>query len=869
MRWLLGPGPVRAVTGFGQRVRQRYDVRAEHRRERKLDLASRRLHATRPTPDLRLLPVGLLAWGTALVTASGSLVGPPSPTGWALLLGTVALTTVLLLLVARRTRWKFPWSTVALCALVASAVAAGAWQHHDRVQQEHGEGVGIQRLQFEVTDRPIPWNSRRSDPRGSSGESSSGVVVPVRTETGLEATVFATDSRWRTVAADDVVEALATPGDGGDGALTYSVSGAPTVTGSVRGTGLMGWLDGAKDRFMAAAQPHGTDSASLMPGMTYGDRSSFDSGLEQSMKDTGLTHLTAVSGSNCALVMILAGHLALSFGASRRVCVLSGVGALGVFVLLVGPDPSVLRAAVMGSVGAAGILVGRGGTSLAALSAAMAGLLVVDPRLGTDFGFALSVCATAGIIVTGRPLVRLLERFLPTLVATLIAIPVVAQLWCAAVLTMLTPTVAVWSVPANALVAPVVPVVTVIGLLALVAFGIGGGPLLVVGQALMWLGSVPVAGVAAVARYFAGLPGAVLPWWEPPVGPAIMALICAAVILVIHRLDARGRRQPTWGSLETKPSIAAVPEEQWLRAKRIRRRYVTAAAALTVACGVVVAVQVLARDPPRTDWRAVMCDVGQGDALLLRGSSGGQPGESATVLIDAGPDPSALRRCVKTAGVEAIDLLILTHDHADHVAGADGLQDYVEIREVWYSSGTGRPPQEIGAWQVPGERPPPGTVYQRAGMTVEALGPLTDPQAAVDSSGENNASLAIRAELTGNDDGAGPAATMTVFAAGDLQEEGASSLIKTYGAAPGGVLDVDVLKVSHHGARNGGTAIIEATSPHLALISVGADNDYGHPNSQITAHLSSQDVPVVRTDQAGSVELFIDDDARLRVETTR
>ena len=130
-----------------------------------------------------------------------------------------------------------------------------------------------------------------------------------------------------------------------------------------------------------------------------------------------------MSGSNCALVMALAGQLALGLGARRRVCVMIGLGALGLFVVLVGPDPSVLRAAVMGVVAALAVLSGRGPVSLAALSTAMCVLLVIDPGLGPEFGFALSVCATAGIVVTARPLTRVLEHVMPTVLAIVLTLP--------------------------------------------------------------------------------------------------------------------------------------------------------------------------------------------------------------------------------------------------------------------------------------------------------------------------------------------------------------------------------------------------------------------------------------------------------------
>lgn len=967
-------------SGAWHRVLTRLEKSREDRQSRRSARRFRQRRAFRPTRDLRLIPVGLVAWGTSLLTAGGVFPRGPDLSRTEVQLGAAVLLIVVIAgcwvlfrppgahgrvrpdrlggrassvgwtgaessggtgaLVGQRqqerlrrfgrflTAFRATLPTLLLCLVVATGVSAVAWQQNVRAAQAHDTAFDVlvteasaeqtvtvaaddqaghdpktttSRIELEIIDRPVAWQAEDRFQGEATGESGSGVVVQVQTAEGVPATVFARDSRWRAVRAGDVVDVVVTAQPPTAGELVLRTSGPPQTSGRVDHGAFLTWLEDAKARFMAATLDHGSDTSSLLPGMTYGDRSGFDPALEQAMKDTGLTHLTAVSGSNCALVMLLTGHLGLALGVRRKGCIALGLGALGVFVLLVGPDPSVLRAAVMGSVAAAGVLAGRSGTSLAALSAAMCLLLLADPSLGLDFGFALSVCATAGIIVTGRPLIRSLDRWLPAWVATLIAVPVVAQLWCAPVLTLLTPVIPVWSVPANALVAPVVPLVTVNGLLALLALGIGGPFGGHLGAWLMIPGSWLVRVVAEAARGFAGLPGAVAPWWEPPVGPAVMAAVSSVMIVAIHRWDRRNTAVTTSGRVQRQPAPGPVDEATW---NRVRSRTVLlrwSSIVLAAVCGVSLVVLWLVRPAPPADWQAVACDVGQGDALLLRGR---EQGRETTVLIDAGPDPAAVRACLRSLNVVALDLLILTHDHADHVAGAAGLPEYVAIQRVWWSSGTGRPPHEIEGWEIPAEVPAVGTVLDGAGLRIEVLGPLTDPVPSVDSGTENNASLVIRADVgedtddattdgdnTGGDGGdehggqqaadsdgevvggqpdhevraAGTAGeprpnAASWLSAGDLEEDGARRLIGHYGDAPGGVLDVDVLKISHHGARNGGTAIIDAASPSLAVVSVGAENTYGHPHPTITGYLNDLEVPLARTDQLGQVGVFVDDD---------
>lgn len=852
------------------------------------------LLAPLPTVDIRLVPAGITAWTTALVVTGQWFTAPLESQNWwstwgvagAVALGVGATGALLSALVCLRAlrpdtqgrpltkHWCHPfWSqaipSAVLCVLISGTVAVCAvdqqvTEHQavtmsmttesaPEVAASHSPGAAY-RIRLTVTDRPVPWHASASADVTSwtrgSGEAASGVVVPVRGD-GFSATVFAENPQWRQLRAGDRVTAVVTRSPESGGEIVLRSASPPEVVGRDEPTGLMGWVETSTTRFMADALNRGPEAASLLPGMTYGDRSGFDPALEQAMKDTGLTHLTAVSGSNCALVMILTGHMVLSFGAGRKTCITVGLFALGLFVVLVGPDASVLRAAVMGLVAAIGVLAGRGGASLAALSVAVCGLLIVDPGWGRDFGFALSVCATAGIVVTGRPLIRILTCRLPPFLATAIAIPVVAQLWCAAVLTLLTPSVPVFSVLANAVVAPAVPVITVLGLLALLCFGQPVAVGHVVGQALLNLGELPVTFVATTARFFAGLPAAVLPWWSPPLGPFVMALICLVMILAVHRWDARLTRRLTSGMVDTTPVALSVPEDYWHRVRR-RQRWITVGSwTVALACVVIFVAGLFVKPAIREDWMALMCDVGQGDALLIRGSTGEK---TNTVLIDTGPDPTAVQRCLKDAGVTNLDLLILSHDHADHVAGAAGLDRHVHIEHVWWSTGTGKPPHEISAWDTPSNTPSPGTVLETETMKIDVLAASTRPSMRVDSSGENNASLAVRIQLLGNRD----FPTTTVFSAGDLEEGGADRLLREYGDQPGGPLDADVLKVSHHGAANGGTAIVDATSPAVALISVGADNSYGHPSPRITSHLSAAGIMVARTDQLGAIGLYPD-----------
>ncbi|MGX1160894.1 competence protein ComEC [Arthrobacter sp. SLBN-100] len=327
---------------------------------------------------------------------------------------------------------------------------------------------------------------------------------------------------WGTVVPGQLVRAAgklrpADPGREEAGMLTAS-SGPGKATGSPV---LQESAKELRERFVAAVAFLAPDPRGLLPGMVTGDTSALDEGLETAMKSVGMTHLTAVSGANCSLVL---GALLLAcrrFHLPRVPAAALAVAGLGLFVLLVGPDASVLRAALMGAVAVASLAGGRTGRGLSFLCLAVIGLLLADPGLGSSFGFLLSVLATLGIIVLGRRIVDWTPRFVPRWAAAAVAVPLSAQLLCGPVTVVLQPQFSTYSLLANVMASPLVAPVTLLGTAAV--------PLVVL---VPWAATVLIAvagtfsaGVAATARFAAQLPGAVLPWPEGVAGVLTMLFL--------------------------------------------------------------------------------------------------------------------------------------------------------------------------------------------------------------------------------------------------------------------------------------------------------------------------------------------------------
>nr|WP_281728337.1 ComEC/Rec2 family competence protein [Cellulomonas denverensis] len=272
------------------------------------------------------------------------------------------------------------------------------------------------------------------------------------------------------------------------------------------------------------------DAGALLPGVTVGDTSGVGD-LDAAMKGSGLAHITAVSGAHFSMVGTAVLLVSSWCGVPRRWRWLPVTAVSIGFVVLVGPGPTVVRAALMGGVGVLGVAVGRPSRAVPALCVAVLGLLVADPWLCADLGFLLSVVATAGIALVAAPLAAAWPGRLPAGVALALAVPVAAQAACAPVILLLDPAVAVYAVPANVIAAPAVGPATLGGLAAACFAGwcppVAEAAAAIAGAACWWIGTV--------ARVAVALPGARLSWLSGWPGLVLLAVATAAGTALLLR----------------------------------------------------------------------------------------------------------------------------------------------------------------------------------------------------------------------------------------------------------------------------------------------------------------------------------------------
>jgi competence protein ComEC len=606
-----------------------------------------------------------------------------------------------------------------------------------------------------------------------------------------------------------------------------------------RGSPLRAALIDARARLsdaLADALPE--PEASLAAGVLLGKRARLPSDLSDDMNATGTSHLVAVSGQNVTLV---AGLLiaALAWVIGRRPAAWLALAAVVGYSLLVGGEPSVVRAAIMGGLYVVATALGRQSSAPVALALAGAVMTGIDPQVVHDVSFQLSFAATLGLM-TLAPLLTARLHALAQRSPALAAFPLSRP---AAELAAVTLAAIAFTLPITAvnfqrvsIVAPLanllaVPAFLLVAVTAAFAAAVAAA-LPPAAGALGWIAWPPAAYMVAAVRLAADLPLASVELRGVGSGHAIAYY---AALLALVWLLARQRAEP------------APPPPPPATARRSPVP-VPGLALVLILATVLLWLSVTA--PVSGRLTVTFLDVGQGDAILIEGPRGHR------ILVDGGPSGEAITAALGRRLPfydRRIDLVVLTHPQADHLGGLPAVLRRFDVGAVLASpieadSAAYRAFRDaVRESLLPYHEALPGHAVDLGGGA--RLNVLSAPP---DGSDANEGSLVIKLTL-------GRAAFLLT---GDIESDREAALVRSSAD-----LRATVYKVPHHGSDTSSSeAFVAAVRPLLDVISVGRDNRYGHPSPEVLERLDG--AAVFRTDLHGDIAIGTDG-RRLWVATAR
>ena len=580
--------------------------------------------------------------------------------------------------------------------------------------------------------------------------------------------------------------------------------------------------------------------ASLAGGVLLGEGSRLPSDLAQDMRVTGTSHLVAVSGQN---VSLLAGLLmaSLAWIIGRRRAAWLALAAVGGYSLLVGGEPSVVRAAIMGGLYVAAAGFGRQNTAAVALALAAAAMTAAGPQVAHDVGFQLSFSATLGLMTLAPQLQTQAERLVrrwPGIDGFPLTRPAVALATVTLAAVAFTLPITAVNFHTVSLVAPLANVLAVPAFLAVAVTGAitatAGALVPAAAQPLGLLAWPPAAYMAAAVGMAADIPLASVEVGGVGTGHAIAyyAALAAAVWLLAGLPRAVRPVVPPQPPPSPRRALLPVPGVA----------IVLALAAMLLWLGVTAPVQ--------GRLTVTVLDVGQGEAVLIEGPEGNR------ILVDAGPSEEAIAAALGRNlpfHDRRVDLAVLTHPQADHFGGLAAVLERYEVGSVLASpvevdSAAYRSLRDsIREAAVPYRQAAPGEAVDLGGgarlYVVSAPARGADP---------NDASVVLKLVM----------GRASFLLTGDIGETREAALVRS-----GADLRAVVYKVPHHGSSTSSSpAFLAAVDPLVDLISLGARNPFRHPSPDVLERLDGD--AVFRTDRDGDISVSTDG-RRLWIETGR
>jgi competence protein ComEC len=614
------------------------------------------------------------------------------------------------------------------------------------------------------------------------------------------------------------------------------------------------WLRNSLSQTLAQVLPE--PQASLAQGIILGIRYNIPAEIKADFVSTGTAHILAISGVNLSIIAGMLVSIGIwLFGKRRYIYIWLALGVIWLYALLTGMNPPVVRGAIMASLFLAAELLGRQRTAITSLAFAAAIMVGISPQILWDASFQLSFLAMAGLIFLAPPLMNWGRRAVNKTIGEEGIGVALANIVTDSLGVTLAATIAVWPLIAhyfgivslsgplaNFLALPALPGIIASGALA----GLFGLVFLPVAQVIGWLAWLFTSYLLLIVTGFASLPLSSLKVGSA--GTTQIVVYYSALALAIWLISNKGLRAQM---SRAKNWLGSAVEKCLDLASQMPKRYV-----IPPLLVIAILASVAAASMPDDELHISFLDVGQGDAILIQKGS-------QQVLVDGGPSPQEL-----SVGLgdkmpfwdRTIELVILTHPHADHITGLVEVLQRYKVGQVLYPDLECDLPLYEEWLRLLEEKDIKYTIAQAGqefdlggGVIMQVLNPqtplLTDTESDIDNNG-------VVLHIT--------MGRVSFLLAADIMWETEFELINRRAD-----LVSTMLKVAHHGSETSTTPeFLAAVDPRAAVISAGEDDPYRHPSDEVMARLEQRfgAENIFRTDEQGTLE-FITDGKRLWVKT--
>ncbi|MCR1897836.1 DNA internalization-related competence protein ComEC/Rec2 [Irregularibacter muris] len=555
------------------------------------------------------------------------------------------------------------------------------------------------------------------------------------------------------------------------------------------------------------------DHANLLKGILFGDKE-LSSDIRDNFVHSGIAHVLAVSGLHVGFLITFVTYTTNLFSIGRKgsLCILTFF--LIVYILLTGASPSVIRASIMAFIFLLSKMINKKYDGISALS--LAGLLVLlqNPLILYTASFQLSFTAALSIILFYPVISGYLQKikYIPKSVGSLLSVTLVAQIGTLPISLYHFNQISLISIITNLFIVPSLGILLLVSVIAILSWMI----IPFLGEFLFFLSGLLFQWIIYIAFIFSSFKFSYI-FMPPFKGQNILlyGIVCLSL-------------------------AGYIP----LRIKRIKIFITTILILLLSFSGI----QYFLPQPLKITY----LDVGQGDSALIETPSG------RTIFIDGGGYPSfqentreisedVLLPAIYSKGIRTIDLAIVSHPHDDHIKGIKELIGKIPIKAIGIYDIKNDIMVDMLALAKKNKIPinyltSGQTIKLDKGIIMEILSPEGVVPPGNGQNEVNNYSLVAKINFD----------EISFLFTGDIEKEMEERLV-----AQGVDVDAMVLKVAHHGSNTSSTEdFINKVNPQVCIISVGKNNNFGHPDPEIIKRLKEYTPYIYRTDERGAVEVI-------------
>lgn len=575
--------------------------------------------------------------------------------------------------------------------------------------------------------------------------------------------------------------------------------------------------------------------AGLLSGMLVGETTDISDKTTDNFRSSGISHLLAVSGSNVALIIAFSNLIIIKMFGKRYSDFISIVFVI-FFVLISGASPSVLRAGIMAILNITANIISRKSDSITNLISSAFFILIANPLAILNVGFLLSFAGTVGILIFSTEMKNFISKYIKIdFISENISLNFSAQIIILPINLYFFNSISIIGFVANLFIVPVTSILTFLGILLLVITFVS----IKWAKILIVLVNPILKYIIVMSEFFSKFDFLNLSLPKP--SPIIIIIFYLLLFL-------------EYDNYINKKQIYLIRISNMSRSnlnRRIKKYVYVIFIALIVISSTIKAF-------PKRYVELTAIDVGQGDSFLMVSKNG------TRILIDGGGSETSdydvgqniLMPYLLSRGYMKIDYIFVSHAHADHIDGIYTVLNNFKVKKVFISTYLKNDEKikklkEIATKNhVKIMNVKEGDFIKIDNIEFKILYPSED----IVDLNINNLSMIIKAKCNNK----------TILFTGDAETEVEEILLKKYAKE---ILNADILKVGHHGAKTSSSeAFINAVSPKMSLISVGKDNNYGHPNNGVVERLEKAG-KVLMTSKLGETNLRIYDNGKTKIKS--